>query len=51
MVSKTCKGNGYKRKQGRSVTFAQRFGSALNLNLHFYSLVLDEVFNMKNAAV
>ena len=50
---------GWYRKQGRafgitecrggSVTFAQRFGSALNLNPHFHSLVVDGVFNGKNA--
>ena len=26
------------------MTFVQRFGSALNLNVHFYSLVLDGVY-------
>ena len=30
--------------QGGSVTVAQRFGSALNLNLHFHALVLDGVY-------
>ena len=30
-----------------SVTFAQRFGSALNLNPHFHSLALDGVFNAR----
>ena len=49
---------GWYRKQGRelgirdglggSVTFAQRFGSALNLNPHFHSLGLDGVFNVKS---
>ncbi|MCP4197703.1 MAG: hypothetical protein GY762_11200 [Proteobacteria bacterium] len=34
--------------QGGSVTFAQRFGSALNLNPHVHSLVPDGVFNAKN---
>jgi len=34
--------------KGGSVTFAQRFGSALNLNPHFHALVLDGVFNAKN---
>jgi len=29
------------------VTFAQRFGSALNLNPHFHSLLLDGAFNTK----
>lgn len=48
---------GWYRKQGKeagiakcvggSVTFSQRFGSALNLNPHFHSLVLDGVFNAK----
>jgi hypothetical protein len=49
---------GWYRKRGRevgirdglggSVTFAQRFGSALNLNPHFHSLGLDGVFNTKS---
>jgi hypothetical protein len=30
-----------------SVTFAQRFGSALNSNPHFHALLLDGVFNAK----
>jgi hypothetical protein len=34
--------------RGGSVTFAQRFGSALNLNPHFHSLALDGVFNARN---
>jgi len=29
------------------LTFAQRFGSALNLNPHFRSLALDGIFNAK----
>ncbi|MBN2718257.1 MAG: transposase [Deltaproteobacteria bacterium] len=29
------------------MTFAQRFGSALNLNSHFHSLLLDGAFNAK----
>jgi hypothetical protein len=33
--------------RGGSVTFAQRFGSALNLNQHFHSLALDGVFNAR----
>jgi hypothetical protein len=32
---------------GGSVTFAQRFGSALNLNPHFHCLLLDGTFNQK----
>ena len=48
---------GWYRKQGKalgitecrggSVTFAQRFGSALNLNPHFHRLVLDGIFTGK----
>ncbi|OGB76198.1 MAG: hypothetical protein A2496_08820 [Burkholderiales bacterium RIFOXYC12_FULL_60_6] len=34
--------------RGGSVTFAQRFGSALNLNPHFHALALDGVFNARN---
>jgi hypothetical protein len=32
------------RSQCGAVTFVQRFGSALNLNLHFHTLVLDGVY-------
>ncbi len=32
------------RSQCGAVTFVQRFGDALNLNLHFHSLVLDGVY-------
>jgi hypothetical protein len=42
---------GTSRGQRGSVTFIQRFGSALNLNLHFHILALDGVyaFNTGNA--
>lgn len=30
-----------------SITFSQRFGSALNVNPHFHSLLLDGVFNYR----
>ena len=32
------------RPQGGAVTFVQRFGDALNLNVHFHALVLDGVY-------
>ncbi|MCP5058501.1 MAG: transposase, partial [bacterium] len=35
---------GIPRSQCGSVTFVQRFGSALNLNLHFHTLALDGVY-------
>ncbi len=35
---------GVNRSQGGAVTFVQRFGDALNLNVHFHSLVLDGVY-------
>lgn len=35
---------GIARSQGGAVTFVQRFGDALNLNVHFHSLVLDGVY-------
>jgi hypothetical protein len=35
---------GVVRGQGGAVTFVQRFGDALNLNVHFHSLVLDGVY-------
>ena len=34
--------------RGGSVTFAQRFGSALNLNPHLHTLALDGVFSRAN---
>jgi hypothetical protein len=39
---------GVRDSLGGSVTFAQRFGSALNLNPHFHSLGLDGVFNARS---
>lgn len=44
---KQGKAAGIKDCEGGSVTLAQRFGSALNINPHFHSLVLDGVFNKK----
>ena len=35
--------------KGGSVTVIQRFGSALNLNLHFHALVLDGVYTQDPA--
>jgi len=35
---------GVRRRQCGAVTFVQRFGDALNLNVHFHSLVLDGVY-------
>jgi hypothetical protein len=34
-----------------AVTFVQRFGSALNLNLHFHSLTLDGVYEIRDWSV
>ena len=42
-----AKRQGIKKCLGGSVTFAQRFGSALNVNPHFHSILLDGVFNAK----
>ena len=36
--------HGIKRARTGSVTFIQRFGSALNLNVHFHALFTDGVF-------
>ena len=36
---------GIKEPQCGAVTFVQRFGGALNLNVHFHTLVLDGVFD------
>jgi hypothetical protein len=37
-------GTGQRQGQTGSITVVQRFGSALNLNLHFHALVLDGVY-------
>ncbi len=37
---------GIKEPQTGGVTFVQRFGSALNLNVHFHSVVIDGVFSV-----
>ncbi|HEY5720282.1 MAG TPA: transposase [Gammaproteobacteria bacterium] len=34
---------------GGAVTFVQRFGGALNLNVHFHTLVLDGVYRVREA--
>jgi hypothetical protein len=39
-----AKGSGYRDTRFGSVTFAQRFGSSLNLNPHFHTLALDGVY-------
>lgn len=44
---KKGKAVGIKESVGGSVTFSQRFGSALNLNPHFHALLLDGVFNAR----
>jgi Putative transposase/Transposase zinc-binding domain len=44
---KQGRGAGIKECVGGSVTFSQRFGSALNLNPHFHALLLDGVFNAR----
>ena len=37
---------GIKEPQAGGVTFVQRFGSALNMNLHFHSVAIDGVFSV-----
>ena len=37
---------GIKEPQAGGVTFVQRFGSALNMNVHFHSIVMDGVFSV-----
>lgn len=41
---KKAKKNGLGKVQTGAVTFVQRFGSALNLNIHFHTLIPDGVF-------
>lgn len=43
-----AKSLGLKKVHCGSVTFIQRFGSALNLNIHFHSVVPDGVFYQRN---
>jgi hypothetical protein len=45
-----AKAAGYDDPRCGSVTFAQRFGSALNLNPHFHSLLLDGVYAQADGA-
>jgi hypothetical protein len=33
-----------RRAKGGAVTFVQRFGDALNINVHFHTLALDDVY-------
>lgn len=42
---------GYLRKQAKTgaVTYIQRFGSALNLNIHFHMLFLEGVITQSKA--
>jgi len=44
---KAARRNGISGKTA-AVTFVQRFGGAINLNVHFHSLFLDGVFTKKN---
>ena len=44
---KAARRNGISGKTA-AVTFVQRFGGAINLNVHFHSLFLDGVFTEKN---
>ena len=44
---KAARRNGISGKTA-AVTFVQRFGGAINLNVHFHSLFLDGIFTEKN---
>jgi hypothetical protein len=44
MVQKKAEERGYSDVQGGAVSYCQRFGSALNANLHYHSLLLDGVY-------
>jgi len=41
---RACDFSGIRKAQCGAVTFVQRFGGALNTNVHFHSLVLDGVY-------
>jgi hypothetical protein len=47
-LKKRAKKSGIKGGKPGSVTFIQRFGSALNLNVHFHTLFADGVFYKKD---
>jgi hypothetical protein len=48
-LKNTAKKQGIRDAQGGAITVVQRFGSALNLNLHLHSLVLDGVYTRPTA--
>lgn len=41
---RTRRYGGIRKAKGGGVTFVQRFGGAINLNVHFHSLVMDGVY-------
>jgi hypothetical protein len=41
---RACDYRGIRKAKCGAVTFVQRFGDALNLNLHFHTLVLDGIY-------
>jgi hypothetical protein len=45
-LAKRAESAGIARGRSGAVIVAQRFGSALNLNLHFHALVLDGVLDL-----
>ena len=42
---------GARNSRTRAITFVQRFGSALNLNVHFHMVVPDGAFVREGSAV
>jgi hypothetical protein len=42
-----AEGRGIRGGRGRAVTAIQRFGSALNLNVHFHTLAVQGVFGRR----
>ena len=48
-LKNTAKKQGIRDAQGAAITVVQRFGSALNLNLHLHSLVLDGLYTRPTA--
>jgi hypothetical protein len=47
-LRRRAKRAGIAKGQPGAVTFLQRFGSAINLNLHFHSLILDGVYTERD---
>ena len=50
-LAATAARQGLRQPRCGAVTAIQRFGSALNLNLHFHALVFDGVYTLRISAI